>query len=288
MMDTTLIIIVFLVLALMLGLAWFFRHEIEKRFLQGRKDTRFVRVIKNHFQLEKIGNVPETILENGELLIAAHKHQLQLLATSDSRGQRITTSHRWEKIIPPEAIRSYFYDSEAGKMKRIWIHFIENQTWYALKIEMEAFADVKSDGLDLLRAMTNIAKTDVKLAFTRKTPFVHRGLTRAYLARQLIRGDWELLYSQQFFLIPNFLVFINQSGAVERQIPTKAIREIEAIERSNEPNAGILRFQAEGKSYCFALRDHEAWAKDLADAASKAQGINIEAKLLELRKSESL
>src|SRR5688572_528131 len=137
MMDTTLIIIV-LVLALVLGLAWVFRHEIEKRFLKGRKDTRFVRVIKNHFQLEKIGNVPETILENGELLIAAHKHQLQLLATSDSRGQRITTSHRWEKLILPEAIRSYFYDSEAGKMKRIWIHFIENNVWYALKIEMEA------------------------------------------------------------------------------------------------------------------------------------------------------
>jgi hypothetical protein len=181
------------------------------------------------------------------------------------------------RTIPARAIQSYYYKRYLGEISCIWIHYIHEQKWYLIKLD-NIFDERQSERL--LTHLSIMTENHVKLAYARQ-PYIHRSIIQANYARQRLTGDWELLEAQSFFLVPNFLVFISPEGDFLRSIACDSISEVEALSRLDDKETGILSFRSGEEVFRFALKDYEAWANDLARAASIAQEIPLEAEFLE-------
>ncbi len=163
-------------------------------------------------------------------------------------------------------------------VNEIWVHTQIGVTWATLKLRLR-----KTEMQRLVRALKAITTEEQIKAYRRRRPYIHRGPTPAYPAKQTLQGAWELYDPVRLYLMPLSLV-VFQGDEVRDVLPLAEMQRIAALRRmeGGEP-AGLVRFAMDEADYAFALQDYEAWATDLAEAAKRTLEDPLERK----RKSKS-
>jgi hypothetical protein len=78
--------------------------------------------------------------------------------------------------------------------------------------------------------------------------------------------------------MPRFVV-IFQGKDILRKIALEGVQRIGGLKRIDQPGAdGLVRFQAEEETFAFALKDHERFAEQLAEAAKRTLEAPLEQK----------
>jgi hypothetical protein len=130
----------------------------------------------------------------------------------------------------------------------------------------------------LVRALKQVAAPELVTAYRRQRPYVHSGPHNVRPATQDIHGAWALGDAFALYLMPRFLVILEDSRVL-RKIPLEAIQQIGALRRIDAPQAdGLVRFRAEEEPFAFSLPGYEAFAASLAEAAKRSLEAPLEQK----------
>jgi len=151
----------------------------------------------------------------------------------------------------------------AGR-NELWLHLEMDGCWHLVKFHLY-------QGLmrDLVRGLKAVSSDDLVTAYRRRRPYIHAGPATAHPAHQDIHGAWTLDAPVTLYLMPRFLVILNETRVL-RKIALEAVQQIGAFRRLDEPSAnGLVRFRAEEEVLAFALDKHEDFALSLAEAAKR-------------------
>lgn len=155
----------------------------------------------------------------------------------------------------------------------IWLHVESEAGWQLIKLRL--YRDAMQQ---LVRALKVFAAPELVEAYRRRRPYIHYGPVSAQPAAQDIHGGWTLAAPVQLYLMPRFLLILNQ-GTVLRKILLEAVQQVGALRRLDAPRArGLVRFRAEEETFAFAVDQHEATALALAEAAKRTLEAPIERK----------
>jgi hypothetical protein len=101
-------------------------------------------------------------------------------------------------------------------------------------------------------------------------------------AEQDIHGAWTLESAVLLYLMPRYLLVLHDE-AVQTLIPLESVQQIGALRRLDAPNAnGLVHFQTAEAPHAYALKDYEAFANALADAAKRT----LEAPVMQKQKGK--
>ena len=155
----------------------------------------------------------------------------------------------------------------------IWLHVDDQAGWRVVKIRL-----YRDPMRQLVRALKLFGAAELTEAYRRRRPYIHYGPVTAHPAAQDIHGAWVLGEPVNLYLMPRFLV-IRSGSSVLRAVPLEAVQQVGALRRLDAPGAkGLVRFRAEEETFAFALRQHEAIAAALAEAAKRTLETPIERK----------
>lgn len=172
-----------------------------------------------------------------------------------------------EFACAPGEIRGFWRPQKYDDgINELWIHIQMGGLWCILKLRL-----MRHDMQALIRAMKVITTEEQVKAYRRQRPYIHRAPTPACPAVQNLQGAWELDAPVDLYLMPLYLVIFHQ-GQVQRLIDLHHLQQIAALPRLDAPQSdGLLRFRVEttGEMLAFALKEYEAWADDLAQAAKR-------------------
>ncbi|MCA0456633.1 MAG: hypothetical protein LCI00_21850 [Chloroflexi bacterium] len=187
---------------------------------------------------------------------------------------------------PPEAIFSFapedvrwFGRPEAYGPGRneIWLHVELKREWVLVKLWLG-----QVQMMDFVRALKPLVDPALVTAYRRRRPYIHHGPTAAQPAEQDIHGAWSLEPTVSLYLMPRYLLVLHDE-AVQNLIPLDSVQQISALRRLDAPQAnGLVRFQTRGEAYAFALKDYEAFATALAEAAKRT----LEAPVMQKQKGK--
>lgn len=155
----------------------------------------------------------------------------------------------------------------------IWLHVETERGWQLLKLRL--YRDTMQQ---LVRVLKQFAAPELVEAYRRRRPYVHYGPVSAQPAAQDIHGAWTLAAPLMLYLMPRFLVILDQQ-TVLRKIPLEAVQQVGALRRLDAPHAqGLVRFRAEEETFAFAMNQHDAFAAALAEAAKRTLEAPLERK----------
>ncbi|MEZ4668658.1 MAG: hypothetical protein R3E39_12165 [Anaerolineae bacterium] len=158
-------------------------------------------------------------------------------------------------------------------MNDIWLHVETEQGWLLLKLIMHRYVMQ-----DFVRTIKPLTTPELVTAYRRRRPYVHAGPLPAQPASQDIHGAWTLGEAVTLYLMPRHLIIMDGSR-VMRKLELEDIQDIKALRRLDAPQAdGLLRFRAEEADFAFAIKEHEAFAKSLAEAARSTLEASLEQK----------
>ena len=211
---------------------------------------------QQRFQVIEL-NGSRTQQPHSSFALAVTREQIAIYRVGSEITQRL--------MFAPDQLRWFGRPRKYARgSNEIWLHAEIEGRWVLIKLwlgrhRMQA----------LVRALKEIATPDQVIAYRRHRPYIHYGPLSAQPATQNLRGAWALDGAVTLYLMPLFLVIL-RGAAVERLIPLDTIQEVAAVRRLDRPRAaGMARFEAAGDPVAFALDQHEAFAKTLADAARR-------------------
>jgi hypothetical protein len=222
-----------------------------------------------HYRWERIG-VYEEWAEGRIAFYSGRKEILLFPPTAQVENDSIRT-------IRLEDLRGFW---QTDKLAQIWLDVEMSQSIYTLKLRIPA-----QKLTQFIQVLSSFATPEHVAAYKANIPYMPRFVSGSEV-QQKLTGEWERLKAQSLYLNPSQLVLLNAWWKIEKTISLLNIEDIEAMPRMDEERTGILRFRAEGKDYSFAIPDYEEWATLLAQAASKAQGTEIDLEIMELKKKK--
>jgi hypothetical protein len=222
-----------------------------------------------HYRWERIG-VYEEWAEGMVVFDNGRKEILLFPPTAIVENDSIRT-------IKLEALRGFWQVDNLGQ---IWLDVEMSQSLYTLKLRIPD--QIRTE---FLQNMYDFATKEQFHTYKANIPYMPR-LVNGSKVEQKLTGEWERLKAQALYLNPSHLILLNSWWKLEKTISLLGIQDIEAIPRMDEERTGILRFRAEEKLYSFAIPEYEAWATALAEAASKAQGTELDLEIMELKKKK--
>jgi len=149
-------------------------------------------------------------------------------------------------------------------INEIWLHFEHAGRWSIVKIRMGP-----THMREFVRALKLVVPSELVSAYRRRRPYIHAGPVLAYPAHQDIHGAWSLEAPLHLYLMPLFLVVLDQASVL-RKIPLEQVQQVGSLRRLDQPDAhGLVRFQIEGETMAFALDGYEVFAAQLAEAAKR-------------------
>jgi hypothetical protein len=188
--------------------------------------------------------------------------------------------------LPPEAIirfapqdiRGFWRPEPYGpSLNELWIHVERKREWVVVKLWLG-----HNQMMDFIRALKLMVDPDLVIAYRRRRPYIHYGPVQAQPAEQDIHGAWTLETPLNLYLMPRYLLILHDD-AVQQMIPLDSVQQIGALRRLDAPQAnGLVRFQTAEAHYAFALKDYEAFANALADAAKRT----LEAPVMQKQKGK--
>ncbi len=159
----------------------------------------------------------------------------------------------------------------------IWLHVERKREWVLVKLRLSQI-----EMMDFVRALKLLVDPALVTAYRRRRPYIHYGTVQSQPAEQDIHGAWTLEASVSLYLMPRYLLVLHDD-AVQQLIPLEAVQQIGALRRLDAPQAnGLVRFQTAEAHYAFALKDYEAFANALADAAKRT----LEAPVMQKQKGK--
>lgn len=178
----------------------------------------------------------------------------------------------------PQDIRGFWrpqpYDSG---MNELWLHVERKREWVLVKLWLG-----QTQMMDFIRALKPMVDPDMVIAYRRQRPYIHYGPVQAEPAEQDIHGAWTLEPTVSLYLMPRYILILHDE-AVQQMIPLGSVQQIGALHRLDAPQAnGLVRFQTAEAHYAFALKEYEAFANALADAAKRT----LEAPVMQKQKGK--
>ncbi|MBA3870659.1 MAG: hypothetical protein H0X30_16085 [Anaerolineae bacterium] len=159
----------------------------------------------------------------------------------------------------------------------LWLHVERKREWILVKLWLG-----HDPMMDFIRALKPLVDPDLVTAYRRRRPYIHYGPTEAQPAEQDIHGAWTLETAVTLYLMPRYLLILHDD-AVQTLIPLESVQQIGALRRLDAPDAnGLVRFQTAEAHYAYALKDYEAFANALADAAKRT----LEAPVMQKQKGK--
>jgi hypothetical protein len=159
----------------------------------------------------------------------------------------------------------------------LWLHVERKRDWLLVKIWLG-----HNPMMDFIRALKPLVDPELVTAYRRRRPYIHQGPVEAQPAEQDIHGAWALESEVLLYLMPRYLLVLHDE-AVQTLIPLESVQQIGALRRLDAPDAnGLVRFQTAEAHYAFALKDYEAFANALADAAKRT----LEAPVMQKQKGK--
>ncbi len=187
---------------------------------------------------------------------------------------------------PPEAVFSFSPDDirwfgrpepYGPGRNEIWLHVEEKRQWRLVKIGLG-----QVQMADFVRALKPLVDPILVTAYRRRRPYIHLGPVSAQPAEQDIHGAWSLEAAVSLYLMPRYLLLLHDD-AVQSLIPLESVQQISALRRLDAPTAnGLVRFHTAEANYAFALKDYEAFATALAEAAKRT----LEAPVMQKQKGK--
>ncbi len=187
---------------------------------------------------------------------------------------------------PPEAIFSCAPEDirwfgrpvpySAG-MNDIWLHVERKREWVLVTLRLG-----QTEMADFVRAIKALVDPELVTAYRRRRPYIHNGPVQAQPAEQDIHGAWTLEAAVGLYLMPRYLLILHDE-AVQSLIPLERVQQISALRRLDAPEAdGLVRFETAEAKYAFAVKDYEAFAGALAEAAKRT----LEAPVMQKQKGK--
>jgi len=178
----------------------------------------------------------------------------------------------------PEDIRGFWrpqpYDSG---MNELWLHVERKREWVLVKLWLG-----REQMMEFIRTLKPMVEPEMVIAYRRQRPYIHYGPVQAQPAEQDIHGAWTLEPTISLYLMPRYILILHDE-AVQQMIPLSSVQQIGALRRLDAPQAnGLVRFQTPESHYAFALKDYEAFANALADAAKRT----LEAPVMQKQKGK--
>ncbi|MBI1279123.1 MAG: hypothetical protein GC179_13425 [Anaerolineaceae bacterium] len=210
-------------------------------------------------------------------------------STRKTRGIITLSSHEigvYPVKFPPQAVITFspadirgFWrpQSYASGMNELWIHVERKREWVLVKLWLG-----REQMMEFIRTLKPMVEPEMVIAYRRQRPYIHYGPLLAQPAEQDIHGAWTLEPTISLYLMPRYLLILHDD-AVQQMIPLEAVQQIGALRRLDAPQAnGLVRFQTAEAHYAFALKDYEAFANALADAAKRT----LEAPVMQKQKGK--
>jgi hypothetical protein len=248
---------------------WLMQSGSQKRPLVNYLDRKRIadNSFHSHYRWEQIG-IHE---ERGACVIIIDRMEILLYPPN---AQREIDFFRCIKL---EQLRGFWQVDSLGE---IWLDVEMSQSLYTLKLRIPDQLLPK-----FIQVLTSFATPEQVAAYKANIPYMPRFVSGSEVEQHLT-GEWKRLSHRTLYLNPSHLILLNSSRKIEKMISLLSIQDIEAIPRMDEAHTVILRFRAEGELYSFAIPAYEAWVTALAEAASKAQGTELDLEIMELKKKK--
>lgn len=181
-------------------------------------------------------------------------------------------------LLPSDSLRWFgrpvkYHDQR----NELWLHLEEDGCWKLVKLTLW-----RPSMQSLIRALKPIVSPELVTAYRRRRPYVHLGPVVARPAEQDIHGAWTLDEPLSLYVMPLYVVIL-RGTQVLRLLPLERIWQIAALRRLDAPEAdGLVSLNFEGEKLAYAVKDYEAVAAAISEAAKRS----LEAPVMQKQKKK--